>query len=438
MFVVRAYGAKGDGRTPDTQAIQSAIDAAAQASGGRVYFAPGTYLTGGLALASGVTLDLEAGATVLGSGRIEDYSQEPPAVFYGRDLQDIAIVGRGRFDGQGASYRDIKQPRPFGIYLRGCRNVLLQDVTLCDAGQWMACFELCDGVVLRGLTVRNHVTYNNDGIDLVDSRNVRISDCHISTDDDAIVLKSRHPEGCENVAITNCVVSSHCNAIKLGTESYGGFRNITIGHCTIAPPEAQTVYYGRREGQAALAVETVDGGVLERVAMTGIVIRGSEAPIFIRLGNRARPYGNDKRRGVGRLRHVSLAQIVATGCGTVGCSITGLPGSDVEHVSLSDIQLEFQGGEPKEGERAVPETVPEHPEKYPASGMFGRLPAYGFFCRHVSGLTFNNVELLLKEKDPRPPLVYDDVKNLRLENVQAHSPAAAVHRLSVQSENRSP
>ena len=208
----------------------------------------------------------------------------------------------------------------------------------------------------------------------------------IDSDDDALCLKSTLERACKNVTVSNCVLSSHANAIKMGTESNGGFQNITITNCTICSPRYSQVTYGCQRGLAGIALEIVDGGDLDGVVLSNIAMRGVTVPIFIRLGNRARPFkpGMPKPE-VGRFRNVSLNNIVATGVSNVGCSITGLPQHPVENVTFRDIRIEFEGG----GSRAeAGKQVPEKADSYPESTMFGVLPAYGFYCRHARGLKF--------------------------------------------------
>ena len=160
-----------------------------------------------------------------------------------------------------------------------------------DSPMWVQHYLDCEGVSIRDVTVRSRVNHNNDGIDIDGCRRVRISDCDIWSGDDAIVLKSTFAGPCRDVTVTNCVISSNCNALKLGTESNGGFENIVMSNCTI---------YDNR--LAGIALEMVDGGTLDRVIVSNIVMNKVGAPIFMRLGNRARPYTeNGPRPGMGQL-----------------------------------------------------------------------------------------------------------------------------------------
>jgi len=171
----------------------------------------------------------------------------------------------------------------------------------------------CDDVTIRGIHVYNHSNKNNDMIDIDGCRNVHISGCTGDSDDDALTIKSTSGRISENITVTNCIFSSHCNAIKCGTESGGGFRNITISNCIVKPSVSPTKIYGAYKGDGGIALEVVDGGIMENVKIDNIVIDGPQVPIFIRLGNRARAYRKDQGPiPVGTLQGVTLSNITAT------------------------------------------------------------------------------------------------------------------------------
>jgi polygalacturonase len=413
VFDVRERGAAADGTTLATKAIQAAVDACAAAGGGTVYFPPGRYLSGTIFLKSGVALDLEAGAVLLGSRNLADYPETvqvfrsytdvytKKSLIYAEKVENIAIRGRGRIDGQGASFKGPYLVRPYMIRVSECRNILVEDVTIVDSPMWVQHYLACSDVVIRGIKVYSKVNSNNDGIDIDCSERVRISDCDINSGDDAIVLKSTANRPCRDVVVTNCTLSTHCNALKLGTESNGGFENITVSNCT--------VFDTRLSG---IAVEMVDGGLLDRVSFSNIVMKNVGNPIFVRLGNRARPYQEKgPKPAMGSLRNVQISNVQATGAGKVGCSITGLPGHPAENITLDNIRLSFVGG----GTAADSQRkIEEFPEKYPEFQMFGTLPAYGFYCRHARNLTFRNVETRFESPEARPGLVTEDVDGLRV------------------------
>lgn len=432
-FSVKQYGAVGDGNAMDTRAIQSAIDTAAAAKGGTVRFPPGQYLSGGLFLKSGITLQLEAGATLLASTNVNDYPVVTPtfrsftnsegacpSLIYGENLHNIGIVGKGTIDGQGAAFPygpGLVRPRLLSFVT--CRSVRVEGVTLRDAPGWVQHYLACDDLTLRGLRVFSHANYNNDMMDVDCCRNVRISDCIGDTGDDGITLKSTADRACENITITHCVLSSHCNAIKLGTESNGGFKNIAISNCVVRPSSSDKIHHGSRGGLAGIALELVDGGTLDGITINNVKISGVLSPLFMRLGNRARPFVKDAPKpGMGTFRNVTISNIVATDASDLGCAIAGLPNHPIENVTLNNITITFPGGGTKDQADA---TVPENAEAYPECNMFGPLPAYGFYCRHINGLKLSNVDLRTTTPDQRPAVICDDVKNLRVEALKAPS-----------------
>ncbi len=422
---VRRFGAAGDGRTKDTAAIQRAIDAAARAGGGTVNLPPGTYLSGTLLLRSRVTLDIAPAAVLLASTDLEDYPRKLPAfrsyadnyadqsLLYGESVEDVALVGGGTIDGRGASFQNPSyKERPYLLRLVASRRIRVESLTFKDSAMWVQHYLACEQLAIRGVRVRSRCNRNNDGLDIDGCRNVTVSDCDISSGDDAVVLKSTANVPCENVAISNCVLSSACNGIKLGTESTGGFRQITVTNCTLYDVNL-----------AGLALETVDGGTLEGVTVSNLVMRNVKVPLFLRLGNRARPFLADgDKPGVGRMRGIIISNVVAAGAGPIGCAIAGIPGHPIEDVTLRDIRLHFAGGgTPEQAER----TIPELPADYPESTMFGPLPAYGLYARHVRGLAIHNLSVHCESPDARPALVCDDAANLRVTDLDADPPKSA-------------
>jgi polygalacturonase len=418
LYDIRDYGAKPDGQTLCTQAIQKAVDDCAAAGGGVVYLPPGRFLSGTIVMKSGVTLRLDTGCTLLGSPDLAQYPPMIPAyrsftdtytdksLLYGEKLERIAITGRGVIDGQGAAFHGPYKVRPYTIRLIECRDVVIEGVTIRNSPMWVQHYLACDDVRIDGVTVKSHVNQNNDGIDIDSCHRVLVTGCNIDSGDDAIVLKSTSARLCKDVVVTGCVLRSTCNAFKLGTESNGGFQNIAMNTCAI---------YDTR--LAGIAMEVVDGGLMDRVIVTGVTMSGVGAPIFIRLGNRARPFqeGMDKP-GVGALRNVTISDIEAGGADRTGCAIAGLPGANIENLTLSNIRLSFAGGGTLE---ETSRAIPENPDKYPEYSMFGKLPAYGFYCRHVRGLRLTNVQLQLAGEDKRHAVVFEDVRNATVDGLDA-------------------
>jgi hypothetical protein len=443
LFDVRAHGAAGDGKSKDTAKIQSAVDACAAAGGGTVYLGPGTYLSGTIVLRDNVTLHLESGATLLGSTDLDDYLPQPgPSptadantrhLLFARDAANVMVRGQGRIDGQGKTFwapsgrvppkpedawRDVAtydwkalaRPSPM-VEFFNCKNLVLEDVTLANSAGWTLRPIECDGVTIRGIKIRNAIIGpNTDGIDVVCSRNVFISDCDISTGDDAICLKSADDYGplglTKNVTITNCVLTCCCNGLKLGTQTKGGFENIAFSNSVIynddVPLNARVI--------AGIAIEMVDGGWVDGVVVSNIRMQRVRTPIFVRLG---------ARHGAGRLRSVMIENVHATGA-ILTSSITGIPGYQVEDVTLSGIHIDTEeAGQAAWTTRPIPEQIPNYPE----ARMFGRLPAYGLYCRHVRGLSLDHVHVETRRPDERPALHCEEVSEVRIDGLDAAAPS---------------
>jgi hypothetical protein len=438
----RDCGAAGDGLTLDTRAIQAAVDKVAAAGGGKVVLDAGSFLSGTILLRSHVTLCIEAGATLLGSTNLADYPAHIPAIrsytdnyadqslIYGENLERIGLIGDGVIDGQGGSFARTMDAqryknRPYVIRLVNCRDVRVEGLRLRNSAMWMQHYLACERLTLRGLHVSNFCNANNDALDLDGCRDVFVTQCIFESDDDALTVKSTLDRPTESVTISDCIARSHCNAIKLGTESTGGFKDITIANCVVTSPRATTnVIYGRARGTSGISLQLVDGGRLERVSIANITIHGVTVPLFLRLGDRARPFQPDlPPPPIGTFRDVVINNIVATDVGRIGCSITGQPGQLIENVLLSNLAFTFEGG----GTRDLADIdVPELPKQYPECLMFGDLPAYGFYVRHVKGVRFANVQLRTATPDLRHAMVLDDVEAVTIEGFDAtFSPGAA-------------
>ncbi|MBN1294434.1 MAG: glycoside hydrolase [Candidatus Latescibacteria bacterium] len=437
VFNILSYGAKGDGVTINTQPIQKAIDVCSE-NGGEVQFPPGIYLSGTIFMKSNVTLRLMRGATLLGSPRLSDYPVTEPAIksytdnyvcrslIYGENLQNIGITGFGTIDGNGhgpefqeAGYKE--RTRPYLIRLINCHDVSVTDIYLTRSPMWLQHYLACENVRMRGVRVFNHGNRNNDSLDIDGCSDFIVSDCVFDSDDDGITFKSTSPYITENVTVTNCIVGSHCNAIKMGTESTGGFRNITISNCVVRQSKDKDVVYGRAEGLAGLALEIVDGGIMDQIVITGISIENFGTPLFIRLGNRARKHtASAPEPEVGMVLNVSISNITARAAGPVSSSITGIPGHPVENVILDNIRFISPGGGTKED---VTREVPEVETQYPESKMFGGpLPSSGLYVRHAKHVSLDGIRLISEHNDVRSAIVAEDVTELSIDGLEADAP----------------
>ena len=498
-FNVRTFGAKGDGVALDSPSINAAIEAASTAGGGTVRVPAGTYLCFSIRLRSRLRLKFEPGATIVAAkpapgfgaydapepnewGDLHQYqdfghSHWHNSLFWGDGLENVTISGPGLIDGthgllRHASYassgpngtvaRDAATGTPppevrglgnKAIALKNCRGVTLRDFSILNGGHFAVLATGVDHLTLDNLRVDT----NRDGFDIDGCRHVRVSNCAVNTpNDDAIVLKTSYALGalrsCENITITNCTVSGYdigslldgsfrrtvthapdrdgpTGRIKIGTESNGDFRNIAISNCT----------FDRSRG---LALESVDGAVIEDVVASNLTLRDvSNSPIFILLGNRARgPQGTP----VGAIRRVKISHVSASSAdGRFPILIVGQPGHPVEHVTLSDVHVASAGGiklsdVAAQSEKHVnvfflrgdelgvigprdPFAVPERPRAYPEPSMFGLLPASALYARHVEHLTLRDVRYEFAAPDERPLVVLDGATDVTFSRFRAPS-----------------
>jgi len=423
------YGAKADTTVLSTQAVQRAIDECSKAGGGRVVVPTGIYKIGTIELRSNVNLHLEHGATLYGSTDLRDYrpmksgyislrtQTETIQLIYADGVSNVVIDGYGTIDGRGRTFKKLSWndegiTRPHLLRFIQSQDIVVRDITLRNSGCWMQHYLACDRLRIDGIKVENRNNYNNDALDLDGCHEVIVTNMTADSDDDAITLKSTSPRLCENIRISDCVVSSHCNAIKLGTETNGGFRNINISGIVVKPSyNQQEKFFGQWIGTSAISLEIVDGGVLENVNVSDITVTGTESPIFVRLGNRARGYqtGVPVTR-VGTINGVHIDNVQIREAGRYGCSITGLPGHPVENVRLSRISLSHAGGITASELPAIADSLSNEKEKeYPEATMWGPLPAKGFYVRHARNVSFDDVEILTTKPDVRPDFVREDV-----------------------------
>ncbi len=433
------FGAKVDGTTLDSPAINAAIDRAFAQGGGMVYLSPGTYLCGTVVLKSNVTLYVEAGAVILGSKDVKQYLTQPGSnsgaqkchLILAQDTENVTLCGPGLIDGQGPSFwvpsgrKTVPAEEQWGdvasLYLKhqnevspllefvNCRHLQVEQIRVEGASGWTIRLLSCVGVVVDGISIRNSVAGpNTDGMDITNSSDVRVANCSIDTGDDAICLKSENPYGgsipsMRNVTVTNCTLTTCCNGFKFGTGTKGGCENIVFSNSTIHNTAESKL--GERV-ISGICLEMVDGGWLENVVITGICMQRTRTPIFLRLGARKPPSGDSKSY----MRGVMISDVYATEA-VLTNSITGVPGMPVEDVTLSNIHVETQ--EPGKREWTQRE-IPEVPQAYPEARMFGRLPAYGMYVRHARGVRMHDVVFACSAAEERPAVVCDDVTSLEI------------------------
>lgn len=453
---VRAFGAKGDGKSLDTEAIQAAIDSASACGGETVVLASGRYLSGTIVLKDNVLLRIERGAVLLGSTRLDDYPEHVSSYlshvnrYSTRSLiladgaKNIGICGEGIIDGQGslANYPATETEtlmgithRPYLLRIISCTGVKMKDIRLRNSPAWTQHYLNCENVLVDGIDVYNHGNYNNDGIDIDNCRQVRIVNCHFNTDDDAICFKTTNATGrCENVVVSNCVIAANCNAMKWGSETNGGFRNFAITNCVFRRADEPTIYNRPNRTLGGLAIETVDGALVENFNISNISMYGVMTPLFIRLANRARNYyDGGPAQPVGTLRDIHIANLTATMHGLVSSSITGLDGHEVENVTLSNVTIVCDGG--GSAEYAQNRNLPAREKEYPETLIFADAPASALFVKNARGLRMENVRLEVRHADPRVLLFIENADDAALDNITLVNPQDAPQLILRNSRN---
>lgn len=403
----------------------------------------GIFMTGAIVLKSNVGLHIEEEGTLLGSTNPDHYFKinRWKALVMADNQNNISITGNGIIDGQGralalhidslfyigeidSSQYNFVEMRP-KYYLRPqliefveCSEIQIRDLTLKNAACWVQTYDKCNNIIIDNIKVDSDAYWNNDGLDIQDCKNVIVSNCTINSADDGICIKSQSSDYyCDNILISDCIVRSSASAIKFGTVSHGGFRNVVIRNIK--------VYDTFR---SAIAIESVDGGFLENILIENIKAKNTGNAFFVRLGERS------KKEQMGTLRNVVLRNIKVEVAferpdyayeirgpalpffhNTFPASITGVPGYPVENITLENITITYPGRGNK-GLAYLPlsrlSQIPEKISEYPEFSMFGELPSWGLYVRHVDGLKMKNVNLSLKESDYRPAMVFDDVNNL--------------------------
>lgn len=408
--------------------VQALIDAAAK-GGGEVLVPAGQWIVKPFELKSNVTLRLDDKAEIHASENPADYSDRPGrrCFVYAEGATNVAIVGRGLFDGHGYRFRQQtalsgeSQPQALPVMLRlsRCRDVRLEDFSLVNGGAWSCHLRNCNGVRVRGLRILSHVNNTNDGLD-IESSNVTVEGCDIDTGDDALCFKTESDPSfpVTNVVVRNCRLASCCNAVKFGTGTYGAMRGIRIEDCRLERARGSYGFEWHRlnpgvtnrvSGIAGVAVEVVDGGTLEDVVLRNLTMEGYGTPFFVREQRRhAPPSGRETY-----LRNVLIENVTGIADGRIASSVTGVPGRRPSGITFRNIDLTLPGGGTEEDARRP---VPELETAYPDAHMFGHkaLPAYGFYVRHADGVVFDNVRLRLVSPDVREPIVTDDCTGVQI------------------------
>lgn len=447
-FNVRDYGAKGDGKTLDSPAIDKAIEACVKQGGGKVVLPAGTYLSGSIHMKSNVELHLQSGCVILAAPQsmgaydksetfgFPEYQDGGHTYFHNSLIwaegqENISITGHGMIDGLGLTKKDTEkggnvQGGSIGagdkaIAFKQCKNILIRDVTIYRGGHFAIIVTGCERGTIDNVTIDT----NRDGIDIDCCKYITLTNCKVNTpNDDAIVLKSsyalKRAVPCEHILVTNCIVTGYklgtfldgtyvpekvnwvCGRIKLGTESNGGYRDITISNCTC-------MY------SSGLAFEEVDQGLMDNIVVTNIALNHvHHYPIYITTGCRNR--GPKEVTEPSRGQNIMISNVQALDCDSLaGIIITGMENAPLKNISLSNIFVEYRGGGTAD---MAQKKYREQGTNYPEPRWAGPTPSYGLFARHIDGLKLRDITFALKKDDGRPAVMLENVKNLDMKDVK--------------------
>jgi polygalacturonase len=424
-FNITQFGAKPDGKTLATKAIQTAIDKASF-KGGTVIIPSGEYLSGSLILKSNVHLRLEMGAILRGSKNIKDYTKfvdEDTILHKGelnrhfifaKNVENISITGNGIIDGNGLVFwdknatdnNDIERPTPW-IKIQQGKHISIEGLTFSNSSAHVLVFNRCKDVKVRGITINNPFdSQNTDGIDITDTKDVIISDCNISTGDDAICLKS-HLDTVENIVVTNCIIRSDDAALKFGTGGMVAIRNCTFSNIIIT-----NTRYG-------IAMFMKDGGVFENTLFSNIIIEtqsrhNTEYPIYVDIDRR------DERHERGTIRNISFKDIKIKSRGNI--LIGGQAQNLIQDLTFDNIDWQIPDFSNLEKLTSKPRGNRKH-KPYPGFDDFSKMPS-NFTLAHINGLVMKNISVsYLTEKLPfeRHLLYFKNAKNVTLDNVKGEA-----------------
>lgn len=445
-----------------TTEIQSAIDAVHAAGGGTVIVPSGHHVVGPIQLRSRVSLHLEPGAHLHGSPNRDDYRSDQafaprfPAtrgtsrfqnvvasgfrpLIWAENADDLSITGAGTIDGQSPAWvipwmnskpetwdtlNDLRPRDTICFY--NCRRVRVEGVRLERSPCWTLVFDTCEHVSVHNVRIRNFEAINADGIDIVDTSFVTISDCDLWVTDDAICLKSCITDHTmSDVAVSNCVIRTLCNGLKIGTETLGNVENVTFSNVTIYNPVGDA-----KGAEGGINLCAMDGGSVRNINISNVVMRNVDCPIFLLAGRRQNRQAALRTSRSGLMERISISNIVADGARHTSW-IVGQQDQPIRDVYLSNLNVrktrDFY-------DEPVATPVPELPDAYPSPCRFGRrhvaddLPAHGLYLRHVEDIRVRAFRQRNTRADCRPFVTQDQCAGVSLTECSSQVRTSEAHR----------
>jgi hypothetical protein len=426
IFDVHNYGATGDGSTNDTAAIQNAINACT-GTGGSILLTNGNFVAGTLYLQSNMTFFIDYSASLNSTGNGDDYpKQSPPttnnqllncrrAMLYAVNVTNLKIDGGGTIYGRGESGQtggvswtdgNLKEAeRPISIWTVDSTNVTIQNIYIRLSAMWTIVPMETDNVLIKNVLLNVDLSPTRDGIDIVDCHHTVVQDCTVYTGDDSFCPKTGIRRGVDDLLIQNCFTAhTGANSYKFGTASYGGFSNALIQDC-----------YAKNAQYAAMVVMSRNGADVSNINFSRLEFSNCGEAFFVFLGQEpGHPDGDVDK--LGSINNVHFTDILCSPNNStsaiIGSLITGQIYNNVTYsitnLFFTNCNITFKGGL-----NSVPGNPPEwDSNQYPEANMFGNLPAYGYYMRHVNGVTFTTDTSRLNGSDVRPEKATNDVSNL--------------------------
>lgn len=452
-FDVRDFGAKGDGKTLDTAAIQAAIDACNKAKGGTVLIPPGVFMSGTLQLKSDVTFHLSAGGRLLGSPNRQDYtagngvpSGNGNIVFlYAVKAERLSIEGKGTIDGNGLAFYNGKGDntgpgqngvdgnfdRPHLLIFHQCTELRLQNVFLQASAYHCMRLLQCKQVYIDGVRIYNRVNKNNDGFHFSSCQYVHITNCDVQCQDDACALFGSN----QFVTVTNCSFSTRWSIFRFGG---GESKNIVVSNCLIYDTYGCPIKISA--GRASI----------DNFSFSNIIMQNVTGPIGIGFSGKSNNANANQTSSKPYVRNVSFngirASVVAKpvphpdihfelnykeGERNSCITLNAMGEHYLENISFTDVHVKYAGGgtAAQAAKKDIPEIAAEYFGVWDAAP--GGPPAYGLYARNVKGLSLQNVRFEFEEEDARPAIVFDNVQDAAVNglSVQGSASAASLMRI---------
>ncbi|MCL7762520.1 glycosyl hydrolase family 28 protein [Polaribacter sp. Z014] len=437
-FNISKYGAVNDGKTINTVAVQKAIDDCTKNGGGTVMVdGGGIYVIGTIFMKSNVTLHIDNGTVLQGSKYQEDYAKEGVhkvmyarettkdlCLIYAENATSFAIEGHGTIDGNGhLEYFPKKKvkgklyQRPMLLRFKDCSDISMRDIHLINPASWTSVWLYCNNITIDGITIISRANFNGDGLDFDGCQDVRVSNSSFDNSDDSICLQASLPnKPCRNITVTNCNFTTKWGGMRIGLLSRGNIEYVTVSNCTFKDIQ-----------DSGLKIQQMEGGEMSNMTFSNLVMENVPRPIFMTFCQQTAsvdtPIGTYEP--LKRMHNMKFDNIIvdnSKGDRHSAFFLTGIPGHEIEDISITNVDFIVSGGVSKEDakQEKVKEYTLENMKRWPEFFTVGSLPVFGIYARHMNGLNLENISIRTNKKDMRAPVILDNVKNVTTRNIKVN------------------